>query len=68
MINGGTYSPLSRPLFVYPSTQSLARPEVAAFFRFFLSEVSAVLPDVGYIALPADQLQASRDALEAALK
>lgn len=67
-INSGTYHPLSRPLFVYPSKQSLQRPEVAAFFRFFLDDVDKVLGDIGYVALPADQLQASKDALEAALR
>jgi phosphate transport system substrate-binding protein len=66
-INGGTYTPLSRPLFIYPSEQALKRPEVAEFFRFFLTEVNAVLGDVGYIPLPDAQLKASKDALEAAL-
>lgn len=30
-INDGTYSPLSRPIFVYLNTDSLARPEVRSF-------------------------------------
>jgi phosphate transport system substrate-binding protein len=67
-INDGTYAPLSRPLFVYPSRKSLERPEVAAFFRYYLDTVDSLLDDVGYIKLPAAQLQASKDALEAALK
>ena len=67
-VNNGTYTPLSRPLFIYPSTAALERPEVAAFFRYYLDEVDALLGDIGYIPLPADQLQASIDALEAALE
>ncbi|TAJ18926.1 MAG: PstS family phosphate ABC transporter substrate-binding protein, partial [Dehalococcoidia bacterium] len=35
-IKDGTYAPLSRPLFVYPSAQALARPEVAAYFTYYL--------------------------------
>jgi phosphate transport system substrate-binding protein len=67
-INDGTYAPLSRPLFVYPSTKSLERPEVAAFFRYYLDTVDSLLADVGYIPLPAAQLQASKNALETALR
>jgi len=67
-VNNGTYKPLSRPLFVYPAKAALARPEVATFFRFYLDTVHQVVDDVGYIALPDDQLAASKQALEAALK
>jgi phosphate transport system substrate-binding protein len=65
-INGGTYKPLSRPLFVYPSKQALQRPEVAAFFKFYLENVSRVATEVGYIPLPGDKLAASQAALIAA--
>lgn len=67
-VNNGTYTPLARPLFVYPSKAALARPEVATFFRFYLDTVHQVVGDVGYIALPDDQLAASKNTLEAALK
>lgn len=67
-VNNGTYTPLSRPLFVYPSKAALARPEVAEFFRFYLDTAGSIVGDVGYIALPEDQLAASKAALEAALK
>ena len=32
----GTYTPLSRPLFVYVKTESLAKPEVEAFVQYLL--------------------------------
>ena len=32
----GTYTPLSRPLFIYVKKESLARPEVEAFVRYLL--------------------------------
>ena len=67
-VNKGTYTPLSRPLFVYPSKKTLTRPEVAAFFRYYLDKVNSLLGEVGYIPLPAADLTASRAALEAALK
>ena len=33
-IQDGTYKPLSRPLFMYPSAKAIARPEVKAFMDF----------------------------------
>ena len=65
-IASNEYKPLSRPLFVYPSKQSLARPEVAAFFRYYLDNVNTYVDEVGYVTAPADILQTSRDALAAA--
>ena len=50
----GTYTPFSRPLFVYVNTKCLARPEVRAFVRYFLGEASRIAQAVGYIPLPAD--------------
>jgi phosphate transport system substrate-binding protein len=65
-INSGTYKPLSRPLFVYPSKAALQRPEVEAFFKFYLANVSRVASEVGYIPLPADRLASAQAALSAA--
>ncbi len=67
-IKDGSYAPLSRPLFIYPSTQALARPEVAAFFTYYLDNVNAFVEEVGYVALPADELAAAKATLGAALK
>ena len=66
-IKDGTYTPLSRPLFVYPSVQSLARPEVAAFFEFYLANAAELATDVGYVPLPDDVMQISIDRLAQAI-
>jgi phosphate transport system substrate-binding protein len=66
--NNGTYVPLGRPLFVYVSKPALARPEVAAFFRFFLENTNELSTSVGYIGLKDEDLIASKATLEAALK
>jgi phosphate transport system substrate-binding protein len=54
-INDNTYSPLSRPLFIYVSKASAQRPEVRAFVEFYLETAPALVADVGYIPLPAAQ-------------
>ena len=66
--NDGTYAPLGRPLFVYASVAALARPEVAAFFRFFLENTNELSTEVGYIGLNDADLAAAKATLEAALK
>ena len=60
-INDGTYSPLSRPIFIYLSKPSATRPEVRAFVEFYLDQASALSAEVGYVALPEANYQESRD-------
>lgn len=67
-VNDGTYSPLGRPLFVYPSVAALARPEVAAFFRFYLENTNELSEAVGFIGLNDADLSAAKATLEATLK
>ncbi|MDQ3870539.1 MAG: substrate-binding domain-containing protein, partial [Chloroflexota bacterium] len=65
-IADGSYKPLSRPLFVYVSKEALKRPEVDAFFQFYLDNVTTLVGDVGYIPLPTARLEKSKQALAAA--
>ena len=63
-IQDGTYSPLSRPLYIYPSTEALGREHVLAFTEFYLEMVNTILTDVRYVALAEKDLLASKAALE----
>ena len=55
----GEYTPLSRPLFIYTRASLLSeRPEVAGFVQFFLEQSDAIVPEVGYVTMPADLLAA----------
>jgi len=53
-VENGTYQPLSRPLFIYVRKDSAAKPQIAAFVRFYLSTVRTLAEEVGYIPFPAD--------------
>jgi phosphate transport system substrate-binding protein len=53
-IENGTYTPLSRPLFIYVSRESADRPEVEAFIEFYMANADDIVGDVGYIALPPE--------------
>ncbi len=64
-VQDATYQPLSRPLFVYVSVKALDRPEIQSFVKYYLTEASKLVAEVGYIALPADaypKMQARVDA------
>jgi len=50
----GTYTPLSRPIFIYVNKKSLERPEVRKFVDFYLKEGAKLAKEVKYIPLPAD--------------
>jgi len=56
-INAGQYTPLSRPLFIYVKTASMARPEVKAFVHFYLEQAETLVRDVGYTSLPTADYQ-----------
>ena len=67
-INGGTYTPLSRPLFIYPDVnKAKERPELRAFVDFYLANTNALSAEVGYIALPDDLLAAETAEWDAAV-
>jgi len=50
----GTYQPLSRPLFIYVSDKSVARPEVEKFVEFYINNATALATEVKYVPLPED--------------
>lgn len=52
-VKGGSYQPLSRPVFIYVSTTSLARPEVKQFIDFYVAQGGALAEEVGYVPLGA---------------
>jgi phosphate transport system substrate-binding protein len=51
-VRNGTYSPLSRPLFIYVNSTSVSSPQVVAFVDFYVENAGELSEDVGYIPLP----------------
>jgi phosphate transport system substrate-binding protein len=62
----GTYVPLSRPLFIYPSADALKQAEVQAFVDYYLDNVNSIAEAVGFIPLTEEQLATSKDAAKKA--
>lgn len=61
-VKDGTYTPLSRPLYIYVNSKAAARPEVVAFVNFYLDQAPALSEEVGYIQLPAEQYEQQKEA------
>lgn len=61
----GRYRPLSRPLFLYVQAEALQRPEVRRFIDLYLSEAPRLVPQVGYVPLPARAYQLARERVAA---
>jgi phosphate transport system substrate-binding protein len=61
-IADGSY-PMSRPLFIYVSAAAADdNPGVAAYVDYYVNDGYSAVEEVGYVALPEDELDASRQA------
>ncbi|MGI2295361.1 PstS family phosphate ABC transporter substrate-binding protein [Paenibacillus sp. GXUN7292] len=54
-IKDSSYSPLSRPLFIYANNAEMARPEVNEFLKYYINNIGAMAGEVGYVALPDEK-------------
>lgn len=50
----GSYTPLSRPLFIYVSEQAIKRAEVRQFIDFYFANVPELAREVRYVPLPPE--------------
>jgi phosphate transport system substrate-binding protein len=50
-VSGGTYRPLSRPIFIYFKTKALERSEVQKFAEFLATDTGKLVREVGYVPL-----------------
>jgi phosphate transport system substrate-binding protein len=48
----GTYSPLSRPIFIYVNAKSLGKPEVKEFVQYYMTHGAKLAREVKYVPLP----------------
>jgi len=61
---GGTYTPLSRPLYIYPKAASLSRPEVLAFVEYYVENADQIAQEAGFVPLNEQQKTELQAALE----
>ncbi len=61
----GSYTPLARGLFIYPSDLALERPEVQAFIQYYIDNNEEIAAAVGAIPLTEEQKETAREQVNA---
>jgi phosphate transport system substrate-binding protein len=64
-VQNGTYKPLGRPLFVYPSAKALQKPEVVAFLKFYIDNQEQITTDATFIPMTEEQSAESHKKIDA---
>src|SRR5215203_5881267 len=65
-IQDGSYKPLSRPLFMYPSAKAMKRPEVKAFMEFTIENAAMIAEAAKIVPLTDEQVTEAQGELETA--
>jgi phosphate transport system substrate-binding protein len=65
-IQDGSYTPLSRPLFMYPNEKSLARPEVKAFMEYVIANYEDIAAASQIVPMTQEQADKGKQELQAA--
>ena len=60
---GGTYVPLSRPIFIYVNAKAMSKPDVKEFVEYYLQHAAKLSKEVKYVPLPAKAYTVSLDHL-----
>jgi phosphate transport system substrate-binding protein len=63
-VQDGSYAPLGRQLFIYPSDKALQREEVREFVKFYLENDAEISERAGFIGLTDEQRQEAVDKVE----
>jgi phosphate transport system substrate-binding protein len=62
-IQDGSYKPLARPLFMYPSAKAMERPEVQAFMEFVTTQAPMIAEAAKIVPLTSEQQTEAEGAL-----
>jgi len=63
-VQDGSYKPLSRPLFMYPSENALQRAEVREFVNFYIENQQQIADQAKFVALTDEQQQESQQKVD----
>ena len=65
-VGNSTYTPLSRPIFIYVNkARSEEEPEIVNFIGFYMTNGAMLSAEVGYIAMPAEIYSAAQARFDA---
>ena len=60
-VKDGSYAPLSRPLYIYVSSNISDNPAGVEFVNFYLDNAAVLSEEVGYIPLPAELYEEQKE-------
>ena len=60
-VQDGTYQPLGRGLFIYPSGAALEKPEVQAFINYYVDNAQSIAESALFVPLTDEQLTEAED-------
>ncbi|MGH2961543.1 MAG: PstS family phosphate ABC transporter substrate-binding protein [Solirubrobacterales bacterium] len=63
-VQDGTYTPLGRPLFIYPSEEALQEEVTVEFVRFYIDNQDRITTDATFIPMTEEQTKGSEDKVE----
>jgi len=63
-VANGSYSPLSRPIFIYVSSEAIKKPQVVEFVKYYLTNAKDIVADVGYIPMLDEEYKAELEKFE----
>jgi phosphate transport system substrate-binding protein len=64
-VQDGSYTPLGRPLFVYPSAEALQRPEMVSFMRFYIENQEELTTAAVFVPMTEEQTSESQQEVDA---
>lgn len=64
-VKDGSYTPLSRPLFIYVSETAADKPHVQDFVNFYLDNAGELATSAGYIPMPDSEYAAQKEKFNA---
>jgi phosphate transport system substrate-binding protein len=65
-IQDGSYTPLSRPLFMYPKAEAMQRPEVKAFMEYAVENAASIAEAAKIVPLTDEQVTKAKSDLQSA--
>jgi phosphate transport system substrate-binding protein len=65
-IQSGEYSPLSRPLFMYPAADAISKPEVKAYMQFVVDNFDTIAEQAQIVPMDSAQAKEATSAFEKA--
>jgi phosphate transport system substrate-binding protein len=60
-VQDGSYNPLGRELYVYPSTEEASNDPTSGFLTYYVDTVNDVAPSIGFIPMTEEQTTAAQD-------